>query len=109
MATAFEPWRTAAIKAWAELPICFNVATAFEPWRTRTSKGERQGEQSFNVATAVRPLASRALVLARVCGTRADPQDSARQEDVLRSAGVLVAPSNAGAARLAVRAVTEVK
>lgn len=59
------------------------------------------------LVAALRPLAARALVLARVCGTRADPQDSARQEDVLRSAGVLVAPSNAGAARLAVRAVME--
>jgi FdrA protein len=44
-------------------------------------------------------------VIAHVCGTRADPQDSARQEQTLRVAGVTVAPTNATAARLAARAV----
>jgi len=44
-------------------------------------------------------------VVARVCGTRADPQDRDAQEATLRDAGVLVAPSNAAAARLAARAV----
>jgi FdrA protein len=38
-------------------------------------------------------------VVARVCGTPADPQDSERQARTLREAGVLVAPSNAAAAR----------
>jgi FdrA protein len=36
-----------------------------------------------------------------VCGTAGDPQDLARQEAVLRAAGVLLAESNAQAARLA--------
>jgi FdrA protein len=40
-----------------------------------------------------------------VCGTPDDPQDSARQRETLASAGVIVAPSNAAAARLALRAV----
>jgi FdrA protein len=44
-------------------------------------------------------------VIARVCGTAADPQDAGRQTAILREAGVLVAPTNASAARLAARAV----
>ena len=40
-------------------------------------------------------------VIAHVCGTAADPQDSRRQEATLRDAGVIVAPTNAGAARVA--------
>lgn len=40
-------------------------------------------------------------VVAHVCGTELDPQDLQRQEATLRSAGVLVAPTNAQAARLA--------
>jgi FdrA protein len=47
----------------------------------------------------------RALVLARVCGTPADPQDSDRQAQTMRAAGAVVAPSNAALARLAARAV----
>jgi succinyl-CoA synthetase alpha subunit len=39
--------------------------------------------------------------VASVCGTAADPQNLQRQERTLRSAGVLLAPSNAAAARLA--------
>jgi FdrA protein len=39
--------------------------------------------------------------VAHVCGTDLDPQDLARQEATLRSVGVLVAPTNAQAARLA--------
>ena len=38
-----------------------------------------------------------------VCGTAADPQDLGRQEAALREAGVLLAESNAQAARLAAR------
>jgi FdrA protein len=45
------------------------------------------------------------LVIAHVCGTDADPQDATRQEETLRAAGVVVAPTNAAAARLAARAV----
>ena len=42
-------------------------------------------------------------VIAHVCGTPGDPQDARRQEAVLRDCGVVVAPSNAAAARLAAR------
>jgi FdrA protein len=47
-------------------------------------------------------------VVAHVCGTRWDPQDSVRQTATLHDAGVIVAPSNAAAARLAARAVAGV-
>jgi FdrA protein len=40
-------------------------------------------------------------VIAHVCGTAADPQDARRQEATLREAGVIVAPTNASAARVA--------
>ncbi len=40
-------------------------------------------------------------VVASVCGTRGDPQNLNEQQAALRRAGVLVAPSNAQAARLA--------
>jgi FdrA protein len=43
--------------------------------------------------------------VARVCGTAADPQDAPRQEAALRDAGVVVAPTNASAARVAKAAV----
>lgn len=42
-------------------------------------------------------------VVASVCGTDADPQGLAAQESALTRAGVLLAPSNAQAARLAAR------
>ena len=54
------------------------------------------------------PLASLARdrpVIAHVCGTPGDPQDARRQAAVLRDCGVVVAPSNAVAARLAARAL----
>ena len=47
----------------------------------------------------------RVAVVASVCGTPADPQNLRRQEASLVSAGVLLAPSNAQAARLAARIV----
>jgi FdrA protein len=59
------------------------------------------------LADSVRRVAERAQVIARVCGTADDPQDSVRQADILREAGAVVAPSNAGAARLALHAVRE--
>jgi FdrA protein len=40
-------------------------------------------------------------VVGFVCGTEGDPQDLARQEATLRDAGMLLAPSNARAVRLA--------
>lgn len=45
------------------------------------------------------------LVIASVCGTASDPQDLYRQETALESAGVVLAPSNAQAARLAALAI----
>ena len=54
---------------------------------------------------AVRHASKGAAVIAHVCGTGGDPQDGARQQNRLRDAGALVAPSNAAAARLALRAV----
>ncbi len=45
----------------------------------------------------------RLAVVGFVCGTAADPQNLMRQEERLRAAGVLLAPSNAQAARLAAR------
>jgi succinyl-CoA synthetase alpha subunit len=47
----------------------------------------------------------RVPIVASVCGTPADPQNLRRQEASLTSAGVLLAPSNAQAARLAARIV----
>ena len=45
-------------------------------------------------------------VVAHICGTAADPQGLAAQEQALRAAGVLLAPSNAAAARLATAIAT---
>ncbi|MBV9421994.1 MAG: hypothetical protein JOZ98_03715 [Solirubrobacterales bacterium] len=55
------------------------------------------------LADAVRRAAERAVVVAHVCGTPDDPQDSERQIQTLTAAGAIVAPSNAAAARLALR------
>lgn len=57
------------------------------------------------LAPAVERAAAGGLVIVRVCGTADDPQDSRRQEATLADAGAIVAPSNACAARLALRAV----
>jgi FdrA protein len=46
------------------------------------------------------------VVVATVCGTPADPQNLRRQEATLAAAGVVLAPSNAQAARLAVEIAT---
>ena len=48
---------------------------------------------------------ARTLVIASVTGTEGDPQVYSRQVRVLKKAGVVVAASNAAAARLAARAV----
>jgi FdrA protein len=45
------------------------------------------------------------LIIASVCGTEADPQGLSRQAAKLRDVGVVIAPSNAAAARLAVQAL----
>jgi FdrA protein len=57
------------------------------------------------LAPALERLAQDRPVIAHVCGTPADPQDSRAQEATLREAGVIVAPTNAAAARLAGRAL----
>jgi FdrA protein len=57
------------------------------------------------LADAIRRLSDGAIVIAHVCGTPDDPQDSRRQTRTLTDAGAIVAPSNAAAARLALRAL----
>ncbi len=62
-------------------------------------------DPASGLAEAITAAAKNAVVLARVCGTDGDPQDAARQTRILREAGAIVAPSNAAATRLALRAV----
>jgi FdrA protein len=57
------------------------------------------------LAATLGELAEGRPVIAHVCGTDRDPQDASRQEAVLREAGVVVAPTNAAAARLAASVV----
>jgi FdrA protein len=57
------------------------------------------------LADTLAELARERPVIAHVCGTDADPQNAARQEATLRQAGVVVAPTNAAAARLAAKVV----
>ena len=63
------------------------------------------GDPASGLSDAIAAVARDAVVLARVCGTDGDPQDAARQTQILRDAGAIVAPSNAAATRLALRAV----
>jgi FdrA protein len=62
-------------------------------------------DPATGLAEAVAAVARRAVVVTRVCGTAGDPQDAWRQAEILRAAGAVVAPSNAAAVRLALRAV----
>jgi FdrA protein len=57
------------------------------------------------LADPIRRASSGAIVIAHVCGTPDDPQDSVRQAATLTDAGAIIAPSNAAAARLALRAL----
>ena len=50
---------------------------------------------------ALAPASGGPVMIARVCGARRDPQNRADQLARLRAAGVIVAPTNAAAARLA--------
>ena len=66
------------------------------------------------MAPAIRAAQQRAAagrrklaIVGFVCGTPADPQNLARQETALRAAGVMLAPSNAAAVRLAAALVAE--
>jgi succinyl-CoA synthetase alpha subunit len=52
---------------------------------------------------AARKANRRVAFVGSVCGTQADPQGLARQEAALRKEGVLLAPSNAAAARMAAK------
>ncbi len=60
------------------------------------------------LSDALAALAQDRPVIAHVCGTAGDPQDARRQVATLREAGVIVAPTNAAAARLAARALVGV-
>jgi FdrA protein len=62
-------------------------------------------DPAAELAPAVERAAADRVVLVRVCGTPDDPQDAGRQTATLEAAGALVAPSNASAARLGLRAV----
>ena len=62
-------------------------------------------DPASGLSDAIAAAAKNAVVLARVCGTAGDPQDAARQTKLLREAGAIVAPSNAAATRLALRAI----
>ncbi len=62
-------------------------------------------DPASGLSDAIAAAAKNAVVLARVCGTNGDPQDATRQTQVLRDAGAIVAPSNAAATRLALRAI----
>jgi FdrA protein len=62
-------------------------------------------DPATGLSEAIAAVARNAVVLARVCGTPGDPQDAARQTTILQEAGAIVAPSNAAATRLALRAI----
>jgi FdrA protein len=62
-------------------------------------------DPASGLAQAISAAAKSAVVLVRVCGTNGDPQDAATQTRILRDAGAIVAPSNAAATRLALRAI----
>jgi FdrA protein len=59
------------------------------------------GSHADPASELVRALPRERPVIAHVCGTAADPQDARRQEATLRDAGVIVAPTNASAVRVA--------
>ena len=50
----------------------------------------------------------KALLIASVCGTEDDPQSYSRQAQLLTGAGVVVAPSNAHAAELAIAVLRKI-
>ncbi|MGI8729251.1 MAG: hypothetical protein ACR2LK_04575 [Solirubrobacteraceae bacterium] len=64
-------------------------------------------DPATGLSDAIARAARNAVVLARVCGTAGDPQDAGRQTKILREAGAIVAPSNAAATRLALRAIAD--
>jgi FdrA protein len=63
-------------------------------------------DPSAELTSYLPPLASRkALLVASICGTEGDPQSYSRQLQLLKEAGIVVAPSNAHAAELAISVV----
>ncbi len=65
---------------------------------------------AVGVARAAAAAAGRELlVLGAVCGTPGDPQGIARQVGLLEGAGIVLAPTNAAAARLAANLATGVR
>jgi FdrA protein len=65
------------------------------------SHDDPAGELSVAIREAQRAADGSLVVIASVCGTPADPQGLSRQTAILQEAGVIVAPTNAQAARLA--------
>ena len=63
--------------------------------------GAHEDPAGYFVNALARHAGERPVIVASVTGTDADPQDRASQVAALERAGVLVAPSNADAARLA--------
>ncbi len=68
------------------------------------SHGDPAGEL---IAKLPPPEDRKAVIVTSVCGTEADPQGYSRQARMLRDAGVVVAPSNADAAELAIAILRE--
>lgn len=62
-------------------------------------------DPAAELAASLADLATRRTVIARVCGTEADPQVASRQRATLAAAGVVVTHSNAAAAALAAVAI----
>jgi FdrA protein len=63
------------------------------------------GHIAEQLATLTKRRNEGPLIIASVCGTDADPQGLSRQSAKLSEAGVIIAPSNAAAARMAVQAL----
>ena len=80
------------------------------PWRAFLTDGQVASGEATVTTLEVHRAASLAAdrpmaFVASVCGTAADPQGFDAQARTLRDAGVLLAGSNAAAARLAIRLV----
>ena len=52
--------------------------------------------------------ARKAILIASICGTEADPQSYSRQRQALSNAGIIVAPSNAHAAEFAIAVIASI-
>jgi len=68
------------------------------------SHGNPADEVAVSIAAALETEKRGGVVpifITFVCGTKGDPQNLARQEEILRNAGAIVVESNAQAVRLA--------